>query len=97
MGIPQGVARTGSGGAHNRVPLRGGGINTYMHTSGRASAKKALEKVTVVVLILPVLGAFNIEPEHANGGASGTKRFDRSFDLSFRVSTVGAREAAYDG
>lgn len=97
VGIPQRVARAGGERAHNGVPLRGRSVNTNIHTSRRTSAKKAVEKVTVVVLISPVLGTFNIEPQHTNGGTRGTKRFDGSFDLAFGVSTVRAREAAYDG
>lgn len=92
MSIPEGESGAGGEGSHDGVPLGGRSVDTNGHTSGLSARNHLVEEVAVVVLILPVLSALNVQPEHTNVGASVSQVLHGRLDLSSSVSARGARE-----
>ena len=93
VSIPERESRSSSGSSHDRVPLRGRGVDTEVDTSSLSTSNEAGEELTVVRLVLPVLGTFNIEPKHSDSSSGSTESLNGALNLTRGVAAAGAREA----
>jgi len=93
VSIPQREMRTASVSSHDGVPLRCRCVDAESNTSSISSTNETLKEGTIASLVSPILSSFNVQPKTANMSAIGLQMCDSSLDLSFRISTMRAREA----
>ena len=98
VSVPQGGAgAAGVSAAHDGVPLRGGGVDADVEAGAASGGEEAGEEGLVGAGGAgPVLGALDVEPEHAELDVVVAERIDGLVDLrGSRGGAGGAREKVH--